>query len=271
VHLRQRGTTQADVKRPRGFGGESQRGLRGVVIGGNQYAHAGEHAHEREVLDHLVRTPVRTHGDTRVCGRKLHIKLRVAHGVADLVVRATGAEHRKAPGESRLAGDRKTGSRSDHVGLGDADVKEAVGVGLGECRRGGGFGQIGLDGHYIDTLGGQFDERLSECLTGCALGHRLVPFRECARKFAGGGDALLGRGCLAVPIGPVFHERDALALDGGRHDHRGCALGGLGGGEGREQLLDIMTIGAQHVPAKRAELLGNIAKIHDLGAGAVDL
>ena len=81
-------------------------------------------------------------------GGDLHVQVRVAHGVADLVVGAPGAEHGERARERDVAGQRETRGHVDHVLLGDAAVEQAPGVSrVGELLGGGRAGQVGVHGH----------------------------------------------------------------------------------------------------------------------------
>ncbi len=142
-----------------------------MVVGGHEHAHAREHAHECEVLDHLVAATVGTDGDARVGGRELHVEVAVAHGVADLVVGAAGGEHGEGSRERHLARGGEAGGNVDHVRLGDADVEEALGVGVLQLRGGGGLGEVGLDRDDVDAFVREFDERLAQGLAGRLLRH----------------------------------------------------------------------------------------------------
>ena len=135
----------------------------------------GKHTHEREVLDHLVATAVRSDGDAGVRRRDLHVEVGVADGVADLVVGATGGEHRERAGERDLARHRESGRDVHHVGLGDTDVEEALLVLLGELEGGGRLGEVGLDGDDIHALVGQLDQCLAQCFPRCLVAHEPLP------------------------------------------------------------------------------------------------
>ena len=62
-------------------------------------------------------------------GADLHVEVRVADGVADLLEGAAGREHREGARKGHAARGGDAGGQAHHVGLGDARVKEAVGVG----------------------------------------------------------------------------------------------------------------------------------------------
>ena len=154
------GAAHAHVDGARRGGGEAQGGAGGGVVGGHEHAHAGKTAHEGDVLEHLVRAAVGAHGDARMGGGDLHVQVRVAHGVADLVVGAPGAEHGKRARERDVAGQREARGHVDHVLLGDAAVEQAPGVSrVGELLGGGRAGQVGIYRHDEHALGGELRQR----------------------------------------------------------------------------------------------------------------
>ncbi len=100
----------------------------------------------------------------------LHVQVGIAHGVADLVVGAAGAEHGEAAGEGDVSRGGQAGGHINHVLLGDAAVEQPIGVaGLGQLLGGGGAGQVGVDGDDRRALGGKFRQRDAVSRTGCAL------------------------------------------------------------------------------------------------------
>ena len=82
---------------------------------------------------------------------------------------------------------------------------------------------------------------------------------------------LLGRRCYAVPAHLVFHERDALALDGLRNDERGLARTRLCGVHRIRNGVKVVSIDGHDVPTKGAELVLDGVDGHDITVVAVNL
>src|SRR5699024_2492700 len=119
------------------------------VVGGAHDGHAGDGAHESEVLAALVGSAVLAHGDTAVGGANLHVQVGIAHGVAHLLIGPPGGEHGEGGGKGHKAHGGQTGGHVDHVGLGDAAVEVALGERLLEDRGLGGSGQVCVQHHQI--------------------------------------------------------------------------------------------------------------------------
>ena len=71
------------------------------------------------------------------------VQMRIAYAVADLLVAPAG-KHGKRGAEGNHAHAGKAGGHGDHVCLGDAAVKKAVGIGLGKIRCHRGAGKISI-------------------------------------------------------------------------------------------------------------------------------
>ena len=113
--------------------------------------------------------------DAGVRRTDLHVEVRIADRVPDLVVAASGAEDGKGAGEDRAAGKCEACRHIDHVLLGDAHIDKAVrivGTELGRLRR---ACQVGVDRHHIEAFLHKLDERLSECLAGRSSSHLRPP------------------------------------------------------------------------------------------------
>ena len=74
-----------------------------------------------------------------------------------------------------------------------------------------------------------------------------------------------------MPACLIFHERDALALDGLRKDHGRLALDGRRFREGSLDAVEIMAVDRNDVAAERFELLVLRFGRHDVRRLAVDL
>ena len=86
---------KAHVDRAVHLGDRHGGGLCFVGVRGADDRHAGDGAHEREILDALVAAAVFADTDARVGGADLDVEVRVSNGVSDLLVGATGGEHRE--------------------------------------------------------------------------------------------------------------------------------------------------------------------------------
>ena len=65
------------------------------VIGGAHNGHAGDGAHQGEVLAALVGSAVLAHGNAAVGGADFHVQVGIADGVAHLLIGASGGKHGK--------------------------------------------------------------------------------------------------------------------------------------------------------------------------------
>ena len=136
-------------------------------IGRVDDGHAGDGAHEGDVLVALVGCAVFTDGDTGMGGAELDVQVRIADRVADLLEGTTRREHGKGAREDGEAGKAQAGRDADHVLLGDTAVEEAVGVFLLELGGLGGAGEVGVKDH--DFLIGLTEVQKAFCVTdaGC--------------------------------------------------------------------------------------------------------
>ena len=151
-------------------------GLGFVGVRGADDRHAGDGAHEREILDALVAAAVLADADARVRGADLDIEVRVSNGVSDLLIGAARREHRKRRAVGDEAHRGHTGGDVDHVGLGNAAVVEFFGVRLGDLAGLRGVGEVGVEHDDLIVLFDQFDQRFAVSLTGCNfISHVLSP------------------------------------------------------------------------------------------------
>ena len=131
------------------------------IVGGNDHGHAGDDAHEGDILAALVRGTVLAHRNTGVRGTDLNVKVRIADGVADLLKGAAGGKHGKAARKGDAAGGCDTGGNTHQVALGDAHIEEAVGAGGLKLAGLRGGGQVGVEDHKVIVLIGELDEGLA--------------------------------------------------------------------------------------------------------------
>ena len=146
---------------------QSQGGLAGFLgIGGDNDRHAGNQAHEADILQALVTAAVFTHGYAGVGAADLHIKLGIGDRVADLLIGTACAEHGKGGAEGNKAHGGKASADIHHVALGNTAVEEAVRISgfemLGHC----GAGQVSIQHHNLIIGGTQLYQSLAVCLAG---------------------------------------------------------------------------------------------------------
>ena len=159
---------EADIEGAVGLDGVLQGGGGLHGVGGVDDGHAGDHAHDGQILQALMGRAVLTHGDARVGSADLDVEMGVGHAVADLLKGTSGGEHGEGGGYDGLTGGGKACGDTDHIALGDTAIKEAVGIRLGEIAGLGGFCQVGVQHHEI-AVGAQLHKGLTVGLTGCDL------------------------------------------------------------------------------------------------------
>ena len=151
-------------------------GLGLVGVRGADDRHAGDGAHEREILDALVAAAVLADADARMGRADFDIEVGIGDGVADLLIGAAGRKHRKRRAVGDEAHRGHTGGDVDHVGLGNAAVVEFFGVRLGDLAGLRGVGEVGVEHDDLIVLFDQFDQRFAVSLTGCNfISHVLSP------------------------------------------------------------------------------------------------
>lgn len=69
----------------------------------------------------------------------------------------------------------------------------------------------------------------------------------------------------------VFHEAYPFALDGARDDHSGSAFPLLGSLVGGQNLLEVMSVCINGVPAEGLPFLGKRLEVHDVSSPAAEL
>ena len=75
---------KTQVERPIGGIGATRRSTGLHVVGRDNHRHAGDGAHEGDVLVALVRGAVLAHGNSGMSRADLHIEMRIADGIAHL-------------------------------------------------------------------------------------------------------------------------------------------------------------------------------------------
>ena len=158
---------EAHIHRAHIFVGGLHHGLGLHIVGGAHDHHAGDGAHQSEVLAALVAGTVLTYGDAAVGSADLHIQVGIADGVAHLLIGTSGGEHGEGGSEGHQAGGGHTGSHADHIRLGNAAVKVTVGEGLLENAGLGSTGQIRVQDYQVFVLGTQLRQGVAIAVTGC--------------------------------------------------------------------------------------------------------
>ena len=167
---------KAHIDRAVHLGDRHGGGLGLVGVRGADDRHAGDGAHEREILDALVAAAVLADADARVGGADLDVEVRVGDRVSNLLVGAARREHRErgAVGDETHRGH--TGGDVDHVGLGNAAVVEFFRVRLGDLAGLRGVGEVGVEHDDLIILFDKLDQRFAVSLTGCNfISHVLSP------------------------------------------------------------------------------------------------
>ena len=165
------GTGQADVYRTLylSCGAHGLVRLGGVARG--EHRHAGELAHERDVLKRLVGAAVLADGETRVREGELHVRAGIGDGVSDLLERSARAEDGEGAGERHVAGECEPGGGADHVRLGDAEVIKSAGEGLLEGAGLGRAREVSVHDDDLFILFAQRGQSLAVCFS-CRFTHQ---------------------------------------------------------------------------------------------------
>ena len=161
VDDRRRQAAEAHVDRPLKLVGGAHAGAGLDIVGGNNHRHARNRAHERNVLAALVRSAVLAHRNARVGSTDLDVEMRVADGVADLLVGAAGGKHGKGAREGNAARSRDAGGKAHQVALGDTGIIEALGIGGLKLAGLRGGRQVSIENHEVIALVAQLDKRLA--------------------------------------------------------------------------------------------------------------
>ena len=131
------------------------------VVGGNDHRHTRNRTHERDVLAALMRSAVLAHRNAGMGGANLDVEMRVANGIADLLVGATGGKHRKGARKSNAARGRDAGGKTHQVVLGDTGIVKALRVDSLKLTRLRSGGQVGIEHYKVIVLIAQLDKCLA--------------------------------------------------------------------------------------------------------------
>ena len=152
---------EAHVNRALKLIGGAHTGTSLDVVGGNDHRHTRNRAHECDILAALVRGAVLAHRNAGMSSANLDVEVRVADGIADLLVGATGGKHRKGARKSNAARGRDAGGKTHQVALGNAGVVEALRVRSLKLTGLRGGGQVGIENHKVIALIAQLDKCLA--------------------------------------------------------------------------------------------------------------
>ncbi len=160
-----------------------QRGLIGFVdVGGDDDRHVRQAAHQRQILERMMRAAGHAKRDAARGSADHHALIRVGDVVAHLLHAARGDERRIGAHVGTQAGGRETGRDADRVLLGDAHLDEAIAIAF----------DVGTDPEQILSVGGQHHRARLAC---GELEQRLA---EGKARLVGGAGAPVGGVAVAV-------------------------------------------------------------------------
>ena len=162
-HLRTHRGRQArgtDVHRSIDLRGRKDRLAAFVGVAGHKHGHARQHPHQGDVLHGLMAAAILAQGHACVGEAELHVEVRVAYAVADLVI-AAARKHREGGAEGNQPHGAHAGGHVHHVRLGNAAIIEPLGILRGKLVGHRGLGQVGVQHHNLVIGGGQLRQRLA--------------------------------------------------------------------------------------------------------------
>ena len=261
-----------------------------VPVAGVEHGRAVDRPELGQVFEAHLGGAVLADRDARV--RAAQPERRAAdRGHADEVV-GTGEERGERGAERFPAQHLQPDRRRDHLLLGDVHLEEPVRVRVAEDLGEGRVRHLAVERDDVSPLAAERGKRLAvglarrdlgaDLVARPVLGRRLEAVRLAVVRLRHRDDVVadpahlrkrllgvLGRGRLAVPAALVLQLRVALALDR-LGDDRGRTTGGrLRLAVGRVDLLDVVPVDLDRVPAERAEALGvrgEIPAVHRLAA-----
>ena len=177
---------------------------------------AGQRAVERNVLKRHMRAAVERRRDAGIAADDGDIVLGIAAGKERLVVAATGGKGAEGVDDGLEAGGGKAAGHADHVGLRDAAVDGAVGVGDAPFCRADTVHQVRVQIDDVGILRGQrgddlAHDRLDQARVHFAVIndiHSLSPPKRSAPRAAGQSTfqtARRRRGCCGSWRSPRSH------------------------------------------------------------------
>ena len=142
-------------------------GLAGLLgVGRDDHGHAGDKAHQADVLDRLVAAAVLTHGHTGVGAADLHVEPGIGDGVADLFICPACTEHSKRRAEGNQTHGGQARADIHHICLSDTAVEEALRMRGLEMLGHGGASQVCVQHHDLVVDVAQLGQSLAVCLAG---------------------------------------------------------------------------------------------------------
>ena len=136
-----------------------------LEIRGTPHVHAGDAAHQSDVLERLMRGPVGLRDEARETADELHRKPRDPHIRADKLERPHGEKARERMDHRDAAAQGETGRGADQGLLADADIDEA----RTDARRQPADRRPVLGGHDDDALIG-LRQGIEQILVGPGFG-----------------------------------------------------------------------------------------------------
>ena len=131
------------------------------VVCGIQDDHAGDGAHEGDVLVALVGRAVLANGDTGMGRADLDVVVRIAYRIAHLLEAASGGKHGEGGSERDLAAEGHTDSGGDHIVFRDTAVEEAIRERLLERTGLGGSGEVSVQNNEVRIDRAEFRQSLT--------------------------------------------------------------------------------------------------------------
>ena len=171
VEHRDRQTAKAQVHRAVVGVGRLDRRAGFHIVRRAEHDHAGDGAHQREILAALVGSAVLADGNAAVRRADFHVQVGIADGVAHLLERAPRRKHRKRGSERNQPHRGQTRRNGDHVRLRNAAVKMTIRENLAEHARLRSGGEVGVQHDEVAMFAAQLDQRLAIALAGRDLLH----------------------------------------------------------------------------------------------------
>ena len=164
-----RGSCKAQIRRAVIVNERFDREAHLMAVAGTAHQHTGQRAHEREVLDALMGRAVLADRNAAVRADYGAVEVRIRDGVSDLLIRAPRRKYGKGVRKGLVAAGRKPGRNIGHIGLGNAAVKESLGVRRGEEFRHRRACKVGIQHDELRVLIGKLSESLAVGIACCYL------------------------------------------------------------------------------------------------------
>ena len=164
-----RGSCKAQIRRAVIVDERFDRKAHLMAVTGAAHQHAGQRAHEREVLDALMGRAVLADRNAAVRADYGAVEVRIRDGVSDLLIRAPRRKYGKGVRKGLIAAGRKPSRNIGHIGFGNAAVKESLGVRRGEELRHRRACKVGIQHDELRVLIGKLSESLAVGIACCYL------------------------------------------------------------------------------------------------------